>query len=153
MTTRMNTQNNFFKGITLMILALFISSTINAQMSATNLDFKSVTNSIIKRSTEEIRSAFEGRNEIFFEEEIPFEEWMMNLKEFEKNTDSSILRKNNSSELPSDKSLNNNDGDEEYEKDILIEEWMISYNWESADKLNPDGNLALEKWMSSPKSW
>ena len=148
----MTTLRNKFKKVAVKIclVAIFISpfAELEAQKALKSYDFKNTTNKLLKRSTEEILKAFNAKSDFFYEEEIPFEDWMMDLEKFGKSLDSSDLKKSEYDDVLKKVSM------ELIEEDLQLESWMTESDWsyKSSDFLVED-EIQLEDWMSKPRSW
>jgi len=141
--------NRILKGTVLIISALMISAGAFAQKSVNKYDIKELSTDIFK-SKDEINLAFNSVKEkkAFYEEEITFEEWMIDLKSWVKSLDSSATIKNNK---PVSRLMMESES-EFIEENLEFEDWMLEANWIEHEEIN-ENELKLEDWMKSPKNW
>lgn len=137
--------------LSLVIVAILFSSSLFAQKSFNSFDLKNSTNELFKKSSEEIADAFFSKKEDIKEEEVSFEEWMIDLENFSKGLDSSALSKESLKETMSAEEM------EEMEilnEEVELEVWMTELDWNymSTDFLN-EAVIEIEDWMTDLKKW
>ncbi len=137
MKTKTNQQEITAK-LSLLIVAMFFSLGIFAQNSVASYQIKSLSDNLIKSSDEIIRSLkVSNETDIFYEDQINLEEWMIDLEKFGKNSKSSITEEV-----------------EFVEEELDLEEWMIDTDWikKECDYFY-EAPLQFEEWMCCPKEW
>lgn len=128
--------------IVLLIAALLFSSGIFAQKSFNQFEMKNVSSQLIRSSSDiiaEITSSF--RTDVFIEEQIMLEDWMVDLNIFATNN----KRKN----ITVDSETGNFE-----ETKLELEGWMMDINWDYINNEHfKEDTLKLEKWMCCPQNW
>jgi hypothetical protein len=148
MTTQKNIVNKVVIKISLVIVAIFFSGSLMAQKSFKSYDLKNSTTELFKKGSSEIAEAFFAKKEEIKEEEVSFEEWMIDLENFSKSLDSSSVDKQEAKETLSKEEL------EILNEQVELEDWMMELDWnyKSSDFLN-EAVVELESWMTDLKKW
>lgn len=144
---------NLAKRISIVVIALLIGSGLFAQKSVGNIDFQQLTANLID-GTEDIIAAFSYSNEeVMIEEEVQFENWMINLEKWANKMDT-VSKSEMLEDLKSTEA-------EFTEEQVEFESWMFESDWlkennhhhsETSKSVNKE-EIQLESWMSTPKEW
>ncbi len=144
----------FAKKCSITLIALSISAGLFSQKSVLKYEIQQFTNNVFS-STEEILSAFSfSYEETMIEEDVRFEDWMMDLEKWATKMDS--MTKKDEKETLNSKEV------EFTEDQIDFESWMFDSNWLNESKhfnhsekkeINTESELQLEAWMSKPGEW
>ncbi len=143
-TLTKNTGKRLHKFVVLVVAGM-ISVTLYSQKSITSYELQKFTTSLFS-STEQIMKAFAGNTsaDLFFEEEIEFEEWMMDLNKWIISIDTGSVTK---------KAAGPETG-EVLDEEMHFEDWMFRTDWVKDIKTSAiDEEMEFEDWMMRPFDW
>lgn len=128
--------------IAVIVAALLFSSGIFAQKSFNQFEGKNISQKLIRTSSDilaDIATSF--RTDVFIEEQISLEDWMIDLEKFAKDYKNTATAEN--IETPQFE-----------EPKIQIEDWMMVSDWNYIKNEHfKEDTLKLEKWMCCPRNW
>lgn len=129
--------------IVMLVMAGMISINLYSQKSIGNYELQKISSNLFS-STEEIMRAFAGHSsvDLFFEEELEFEGWMIDLKRWIMSIDTGSAIQN----------IMDAEAGAVLEEEIIFEDWMFQINW--GDYIpTSDEEIELEQWMMNPFEW
>lgn len=146
MTTIVNILRKSVITISLLFVCFTLSTNIIAQKSSSSDHLDKIANYTLANNSDLFYKT-STNHEAFLEEEIPFEEWMLDLNKFLKKVDSSVLSAKEESTASAENS------EMELEAELELEDWMIELGRNSGYTESQEEDIEIEEWMINPKMW
>lgn len=129
-------------GMLLLVLAFLTAAPAISQMNSVKSDLNYLQTKLVVTAEEAIEAVKDYRS-ISLENEMEFENWMLDLEKWSKTIDSVSVGEN--AEIYSTES----EKEMVLETELELEGWMLKTDWVE----NHDKELILENWMVNPRNW